>query len=81
MEDSEALAAINAANTKLDKIKKESEASVQKAKDLQDVIDSMTAQGKTLSPELAAAITALTDKVQAVDNVVQDVPEEPAGGG
>jgi len=74
MEDSEALVAINAANTKLDKIKGESEGLVQTAADLQAVIDSMNAQGKILSPELAAAITALTDKVTAVDNVVQDVP-------
>lgn len=72
MDDSQALAAVNAANAKLDKVKAESEASVQKAADLQAVIDSMNAQGKILSPELSAAITALTEKVQAVDDVVQD---------
>lgn len=77
MNQDDALTAINAANVKLDKIKVESEGSVQLAKDLQAVIDSQNAQGQIINPELAAAINALTAKVQAVDDVVQDVP--PAG--
>lgn len=76
MTQDDATAAINAASTKLDKIKGESEATVQKALDLQAIIDSMNAQGQILKPELSDAIAALIGKVNDVDNVVQDLPPE-----
>lgn len=72
MDHAQALQAVQAANTLLDKIKGETQATLQKVTDLELVIQSLQAAGQTLPQELTDAITALTTKVAEVDALVPD---------
>ncbi len=72
MDVQQATEAVNAANALLEKIKGETTETLQKVADLEAVIASMQQNGQTVPQELADAITALTDKVAAVDALVPD---------
>ena len=62
---------INAATTQLHKISLESTATLQKVTELQAIIDAMD----EVTPELQAAVDALTAQIQAVDDLTPDITD------
>lgn len=75
MDHQAALDAVTAANTLLDKIGRETDATLEKVTALELVIASMNQAGQTIPQPLADAITALTEKVRAIDVKVPDATD------
>ena len=67
------LAILTAASATLTKISEETKATLQKVQDLQDALNN----AGNNTPEVDAALTALTTQLQVVDDLVPD-PEETA---
>lgn len=68
---------INQIGQQVGKIKTESEATLTKVNELQDIINN---QGG-VSPELQSAVDALKAQVQVVDDLVADTPAPDTGNG
>lgn len=71
----ELTAKINAVNTQLQKISRESSATLAKVTELQVIIDGMD----EVTPELQAAVDALAAQVQAVDDLTPDIITDGSG--
>lgn len=68
------LAILTAASEKLTKIGEETKATLQKVQDLQDALNN----AGNNTPEVEAALTALTNQLQVVDDLVPDAEETAA---
>lgn len=78
MKQAEAAAALQTVVTKLEKVSGETSALVAEVQTLKDA----AANADSVSPELQAAIEALSTRAQAIDDLVADAtPEVPAEPG
>lgn len=68
------LAILTAASEKLTKIGEETKATLQKVQDLQDALNN----AGNNTPEVEAALTALTNQLQVVDDLIPDAEETAA---
>jgi hypothetical protein len=77
MTPEEAVASLNATNETLVKIGTETDSLLQKIADLEAALAAAIEAGRTITPELEAAVAAVSTQANAVDALVPDAPPPP----
>jgi hypothetical protein len=75
MTQAEALELVNSTNATLVKVSNETDALLREIQALKDALAAAGGPGGTITPELAAAITAVDTRAKAIDELVGDVPQ------
>jgi seryl-tRNA synthetase len=78
MTQQEAVAALNATNETLVKVSNETDALLAEIKKLEEALAAAGGAGSPITPELEAAIKSVSDRANAIDALVADVPQPEA---
>ena len=77
MTNAEAIASLNATNETLAKVSSETDALLTEITRLNEALAAAGGQGGTITPELEAAIQAVSSRAGAIDALVADVAPPP----
>jgi hypothetical protein len=75
MTQAEALELVNSTNATLVKVSNETDALLREIETLKQALANAGGPGGTITPELAAAITAVDTRAKSIDQLVGDVPQ------
>ena len=73
MSNEEAVASLNATNETLAKVSSETDALLTEIKRLEEALANAGGQGGTITPELEAAVQAVSSRASSIDALVEDV--------
>ena len=73
MTNEEAIASLNATNDTLAKVSSETDALLTEIKRLEEALANAGGQGGTITPELEAAVQAVSSRASSIDALVEDV--------
>lgn len=73
MSNEEAVASLNATNETLAKVSSETDALLTEIKRLEEALAAAGGQGGTITPELEAAVQAVSSRASSIDALVEDV--------
>jgi len=75
MTEQEATALVTKTNETLVKVSNETDALLREIEALKKALDEAIAKGNEITPELQAAIEAVDTRANAIDELVEDVPQ------